>query len=239
MYSKRIEQMTEENGWGDFRRVKDHKVFYTSLLLGLLTFPLSKSLMCCFRTIMYSTEAKPRKPSVVDKAKEETDKWHKSNLAVDTEGDLKTSTGDEEKEIHFIDMYLQLKLIFIISLFIFWMFTVFLSILYVVYSAQDAGEDTNPTQQALQMSEQEAYDFVKTWYMAIFLWGWLIYNGLRIYIISLLAPNQAKYEFDNQKAGDADGCCGLGRCSCSQLLFIPRESVEIGLDVYCVMDIIE
>lgn len=146
MYSKRIEEMTEENGWGDFRRVEDHKVFYTSLCLGLLTFPVSKSLMCCFRTVMYDTEGKPKKSSVKDNAKEVTDQWHKSNLAADTEGDITTSPGDEEREVHFIDMYLQLKLIFIISLFIFWMFTCFLSILYVVYSAQEAGEDTNPTQ---------------------------------------------------------------------------------------------
>ena len=83
----------------------------------------------------------------------------------------------------------------------------------------------------LEMSKEDAADFVKTWYCAIFFWGYLVYNGLRVYIISLLAPGQAKNEHDN----NATGC--WGKCSCSQWIFIPRESVEIGLDVLAVMDI--
>ena len=89
------------------------------------------------------------------------------------------------------------------------------------------------------MSEEDARDFVYTWYCAIFFWGYLIYNGLRIYIISLLAPNQAQYENKKQQEENIDGCCGWGRCSCSQVLFIPRESVEIGLDILAVIDMVK
>ena len=105
-------------------------------------------------------------------------------------------------------------------------------------SAQEPGESV--LRQMLAMSEKDAEDFVKTWYLALF-WGYVVYNCLRVYIISLLAPNQAKYEFEQEalQGEDIDKCCGWGRCSCSQLILIPRESVEIGLDVYAVIYIVQ
>lgn len=68
--------------------------------------------------------------------------------------------------------------------------------------------------QIFAMSETDARDFVYTWYCAIFLWGYGLLNGLYAYVTSLLAPNQAKYEFElEEQQQDLDGCCGWGRCS--------------------------
>ena len=50
--------------------------------------------------------------------------------------------------------------------------------------------------QIFAMSETDARDFVYTWYCAIFLWGYGLLNGLYAYVTALLAPNQAKYEFE-------------------------------------------
>lgn len=110
---------------------------------------------------------------------------------------------------------MQLKLVFIISLFVFWFFTVAISIVFVIFSAQTVDEESST--KMLEMTEKDATDFVKTWYLAVFLWGYVIFNGLRVYLVSLLAPNQAKYEFEkeHEEGENIDGCGGWGRCSCS------------------------
>ena len=235
-YSKRLEEKSREWGYGDFSKVRDHKVFYVGLLLALLTLPVPKWAISCFRTKMYQVkDAESRGPSVKEKAREQTDKWHASNSYppdVGAEGNyLETDDGDGYR-VALIDEYMQLKLIFIISMYVFWFFVIVVSILFCVFSAQEPGDNIN--KQMLAMTEDNAKDFVSTWYCAVFFWGYFVYNGLRVYIISLLAPNQAKYEFEQEAVHgeDIDKCCGWGRCSCSQVLFIPRESVEIGLDVY-------
>ena len=198
-YSKKLEEMAEENGWGDFRKVRDHKVFYVSLLLGLLTFPVPKWTIGCFRTKMYEKAASPESTNnLKDNAKKNTDEWHKSNLGGDTEGDIITTGDGTESNMALIDEYMQLKIVFVMSLFVFWLFTVFISILFVVLGAQAAGDDAN--RQMFVMSEIDAEDFVKTWYFAIFVWGYGVFNILRIYIISMLAPNQANYELEQEKA---------------------------------------
>lgn len=93
-----------------------------------------------------------------------------------------------------IDEYMQLKIIFISSMYIFWAFVGALSVAYTVMSAQEAGD--NVLRQIFAMSEEDARDFVYTWYYAIFLWGYGLLNGLYAYVTALLAPNQAKYEFE-------------------------------------------
>ena len=243
-YSKSLEESSKSRGYGDFSKVRDHKVFYVSLLIGLLTLPIPKCFMGCFRTKMYKVkEVDSRGPSVKEKAKQETDKWHASNRDPDYDAGennnyLDTDDG-EGYRVALIDEYMQLKVIFITSMFMFWFFAMVVSLLYLVMSAQEPGD--NVIRQMLAMTEKDAEDFVKTWYCAIFIWGYGVYNGLRVYIVSLLAPNQAKYEFEQEavQGEDIDKCCGWGRCSCSQLLFIPRESVEIGLDVYAVIYIVQ
>ena len=72
-------------------------------------------------------------------------------------------------------------------MFMFWFFAMVVSLLYLVMSAQEPGD--NVIRQMLAMTEKDAEDFVKTWYCAIFIWGYGVYNGLRVYIVSLLAPN--------------------------------------------------
>ena len=74
-YSKRLEEMSQEWGYGDFRRVRDHKVFYVSLMLSILTIPVPNCLVSCFRTKMYSYRVDQRGTSVRETAKQARDKW--------------------------------------------------------------------------------------------------------------------------------------------------------------------
>ena len=159
---------------------------------------MPKWAISCFRTKMYQVkDSDSRGPSVREKAREQTDKWHASNNYnpdVGAEGAcLETDDGDGYR-VALIDEYMQLKLIFIISMYVFWFFVMGVSILFLVLSAQEPGDNIN--KQMLTMTEENAKDFVYTWYCAVFFWGYFVYNGLRVYIISLLAPNQAKYEFE-------------------------------------------
>ena len=74
-YSKRIEEMSMEWGYGDFRRVRDHKVLYVSLILSIFTIPVPTWAVSCFRTKMYSYKVDQRGPSVKERAKQARDKW--------------------------------------------------------------------------------------------------------------------------------------------------------------------
>lgn len=57
---------------------------------------------------------------------------------------------------------------------------------------------------------------------------------------ALLAPGQAKHEYEEEaNAQDLDACCGWRRCSLTQWFCISRESVEIGLDVFAVIHIVQ
>lgn len=123
-------------------------------------------------------------------------------------------------------------------MYIFWAVVGALSVAYTVLSAQEAG--TNMWRQIFAMTEEDARDFVYTWYCAIFLWGYGLLNGLYAYVTSLLAPGQAKYEYEEEaNAQDLDACCGWRRCSLTQCFCISRESVEIGLDVFAVIHIVQ
>ena len=50
--------------------------------------------------------------------------------------------------------------------------------------------ETNYIETFVELTEDEAIEFVMCWYLAIFVWG-IIINELRIVIISLMAPIRA------------------------------------------------
>lgn len=58
--------------------------------------------------------------------------------------------------------------------------------------------DTDGIQTLVELTPDEAKEFVIVWFLAIFVWG-VILNELRIVIITILAPIRAKELFDRQQ----------------------------------------
>ena len=77
-----------------------------------------------------------------------------------------------------------------ILLYIFFFTTVGLSIYFMTHSGQTS-QDTQIMASFVELTEEEAVELVLTWYLAIFVWGWLVFNNVRIWLISFFAPNVA------------------------------------------------
>jgi len=83
--------------------------------------------------------------------------------------------------------------------------------------------------QWFRMSPENALAFVITWWLSIVVFGWIIYNEIRLVIISVVAPNIAEYYMKNKEAE-------IHRSFCSWS-FIPLESVHIALDALYVIEL--
>ena len=99
----------------------------------------------------------------------------------------------------------------------------------------------------VELTPDEASEFVLCWYLAIFVWG-VIINEIRIVIISLMAPIRAQTLFEREEAiltnyRDKDGKkvefpkewdkfhnSWSTKASFATCCLIPPESVEIALD---------
>ena len=90
-YSKRLEEMSMEWGYGDFQRVRDHKVLYVSLILSIFTIPVPYWAVSCFRTKMYSYKVDQRGQSVKERAKQVRDKWESDQIDPDYDVGEETS----------------------------------------------------------------------------------------------------------------------------------------------------
>jgi hypothetical protein len=123
----------------------------------------------------------------------------KNNAALGEDGpDSQRALNDadetaEEDEYEFVrpalfDRFLQCKLVAVILLWLFWMFTLGMTFVLAVYSGND--EVKEGIEAFVELTPKEANEFVLVWYMSILVWGVLL-NELRIVIISLLAPIQA------------------------------------------------
>lgn len=58
--------------------------------------------------------------------------------------------------------------------------------------------DRNYWDAFVELSEEEAEEFVTCWYLAIFVWG-VVINEIRIVIITLLAPIRAEKLFEREE----------------------------------------
>ena len=93
-----------------------------------------------------------------------------------------------------IDQYYLIKALFMILLYIFFFATVGLSLYFWLHSGQ-ASTDTDIMAAFVELDDEEAMELVLTWYLAIFVWGWLVFNNVRVWLISFFAPNVAHDEF--------------------------------------------
>ena len=86
------------------------------------------------------------------------------------------------------------KIFFLLLIYVFWAFAISLSVAFMFFT-HETGEEEG-FKSYLELTAEEAWYVVVAWYLATFGWGWLVFNELRILLISLLAPSQAKIIFD-------------------------------------------
>lgn len=107
-------------------------------------------------------------------------------------GEENRDAGSKEKEYDtrpaLFDKWLQLKCISILFIFIFWVVAIVITYFLGVYSGSN--KETSDIESFVELTVDEANEFVMCWYLAIFFWGPII-NYIRIVIIALVAPIRA------------------------------------------------
>ena len=154
------------------------------------------------------------------------------NLDFDHGAETTTEMG-EENQVTLVDPRAKCKFFFLAVIYLFWVVALVLTIAFI---AESGGVDH---------STAEAWNVVAAWYLAIFVWGWLLLNQLRILVIAALAPAQARTIFaaeqEERRKGGATGGGEAGRqergFSFVTCALIPPMAVEIALDVLYVVDI--
>jgi hypothetical protein len=112
---------------------------------------------------------------------------------------------DEPKATLFDEYYL-LKALFVILIYILFFLTVGLSIFFWLESGTKL-EDLPGTLHFVELTRDEAIEVVVCWYSSIFIWGMLVYNNLRVWIVSMFAPLTAHDEYEMLKKEEEAGCC--------------------------------
>ena len=126
-------------------------------------------------------------------------------------------------------------------MFLFWILTICVTYFLGEASGTDSDADKGELYTFVELTEDQAKEFVMCWYLSIFVFSMLI-NFLRIGIITMIAPGCAKTrkeENDAILAGkkvEGNGCAKFYRGFC-QTILIPQESVEISLDALCTIEI--
>ena len=188
--------------WGLTEGMGEHRPFYISLVLSLLTLPMPRRFCCFFITEMYVLQVEED----VDEDEDEERQGMKGNQETDADNDGAESKREhaelkkeEKKEMEsrpaLFDKYLQLKCVCIVFIFILWIITICVTYFLADYSGSNADFEKGDLYTFVELTEDEANEFVMCWYLAIFVWGFLI-NELRIVIISLLAPIKAQNFFE-------------------------------------------
>ena len=157
------------------------------------------------------------------------------------------------------DRWLQLKLVLIVLFYMIWIAALVASYYLSLYSGKTG--ETSYIETFVELTPDEANEFVLCWYLAIFVWG-IIINELRIVIISLMAPIRGQALFERQhelwknlkdaearnepleiaaaikaeRSFQTDFCAKASFATCC---LIPPEAVEIALDCIFTMDIVK
>lgn len=104
------------------------------------------------------------------------------NLDFDHGAETTTEMGDENR-VTLVDPHAKCKFFFLTLIYLFWVAALVLTVAYIAESG------------GVNHSTAEAWKVVAAWYLAIFAWGWLVLNQLRILVIAALAPAQARTIF--------------------------------------------
>ena len=205
--------------------LKEYKAYWVSLVLGFLTLPLPRLLNGCCMTELY----------VMKEEKKERQKLFGDENAEEVQADIDQQSTEEtpQPKAALIDQFYLLKAFFLIMVFIFYCGTVAISVLFWIQSGQKA-KDSLESINIIELTAEEAQEFVLCWYLSIFVVGWGVYNNVRVYIIGFFAPNVAHEKY-NMSEEDQAGICAS--CSCVTTLLIPPESVEQALDAIAIINV--
>lgn len=119
------------------------------------------------------------------------------NLDFDHGGETETETGEESRAT-LMEPCVNCKIFFLILIYLFWAFAVALSISFMTFTTEvDEGDGFRTY---LELTPDQAWNVVIAWWLSTFGWGWLVFNEIRIFLISLLAPSQAKTIFDRAQS---------------------------------------
>ena len=131
-----------------------------------------------------------------------------------------------------VDPHSKFKFFFLAVIYLFWVAALVLTVAYIAESG------------GVNHSTAEAWKVVAAWYLAIFVWGWLVLNQLRILVIAALAPAQARTIFASEQEERRKGGATAGEARRQERGFsfvtcalIPPMAVEIALDLLYVVDI--
>jgi len=191
-------------------------------------------------------------------------------------------TNDKEKDVILHDTYMYLKMVFVFTVYLIFAVAQALLFLFIWFAHTDFSTYDNQALasylQTFNIRDDQVIQFIKAWYISIFVFGWLIWNGIRVGIIALLAPQEARSKFEFMVNGEQEEqpqgwigclfgwlwwfitlpfklvvwiikflaeffhnrwrmCCNCGvliswlSYTWRTLIFIPRDSVEVGIDV--------
>ena len=115
-------------------------------------------------------------------------------------------------------------------MFLFWILTIGVTYFLGEASGTDSDADKGALYTFVELTPDQANEFVMCWYLSIFVFSMLI-NCLRIGIISMVAPGCAQ---DRKERKEGGAKYYRGFC---QAIFIPQESVEISLDALFTIEI--
>jgi hypothetical protein len=154
------------------------------------------------------------------------------DLDLDHAGEQTTDAG-EEPTAALIAKCRGLKAFLMFLIYLFWLGTLFGFITFVPFLHEINEEDEIKTY--LEMSEHEAFAMMGTWYLAIFGFGWIVLNFIRIVIMAKFGPSQAtkiKLVFD---ALELEQPGKIHEQTVPNnfftMILIPKESVEVALDI--------
>ena len=82
-----------------------------------------------------------------------------------------------------------------ILLYILFFATVALSFFFWINSGSKS-TDPDILVSFVELDDDEANELVLTWYLSIFVWGWIVFNNVRVWLISFFAPIVAHDEFN-------------------------------------------
>ena len=114
-------------------------------------------------------------------------------------GNSPTNANGEEKKYEtrpaLFDYFVQLKCILILSIFLLWIFTIFVMYFFGESSGSDSDFNDGYWYTFVELTADEAKEFVMCWYLTIFVFGTLI-NCLRVGLFALIVPSIAQDSFE-------------------------------------------
>lgn len=169
-----------------------------------------------------------------------------SDVNLDFDHSDTPTESDDQGQAALMDTRMKCKKCFVIFIYLIWLVAIAISVLVVIIVGEkEIGVDFIDSE-FVDLEDDQAWQLVSVWYLAIFGFGWLGLNELRIILVSLLAPGHARGIFLKEQKTKQENISFTPTgeiekpprgCSCLTCLLIPPQSVEISLDALYMIDV--